>query len=290
MRFMQRVLVALTALSSPIVTGAVLAQRIPPPAASSEGCQTAIRSLGENRQPETWLVLAACGDAGIQALAAKLRSTSGDLQAEAAEYLLGVLSMVRSPMIAEAAAQVIQDPGAPVFTRVLALLAGLGQHFPGAQLDVRIPLAQLLAGESASRCPIAWGVAADPVHTEGRLRVDHLDAYRVALRALASEASAPAGLRQLAVCAYSITGPVPTPPTAIRLEYVCGNRFRVVNDGDDPISVRYRVGDGGLSGGLAVGARSQTEWTVTSSGTVTLIYDGAELATRQNQRIACPTD
>lgn len=122
------------------------------------------------------------------------------------------------------------------------------------------------------------------------LAVDSLPAgCSVAPQMVTVQANATTVADVVASCA-----PVVIQPSAIRLTYICGNRFRVRNGNLAPVTVTWDVAGSTDAGSLTLPARpfaaafSEAFFATSVTGTVRLFYLGAQVDVKANGGFVCP--
>lgn len=257
-------------------------------APSAEQCAEAVASLGGATPPAparpAWWTATRCGVAGGAALASAFRQLQTESAAAPLRAAEAVLRTIRDASVFSAALAVSTASGATPGARMLGVRVLLSQHSTAVLITQSLPCRRI----TVVGTPTAPGAA---------LPADYPRQALVALRSIAADAAAPAELRSLASCAAESFASVVDSPAAsssIRLTYLCGNRFRVRNTGDEWGDLTYDVYRTDDRGDLTVGPRSEVVFTTEVSGTTRLFVNpnhdqplGQLVQTKANGGTAC---
>lgn len=288
--------VALVAAAILLAPAALRAQGWVDPPTSTQ-CQAWTSDLAAGGQPAmdvlTYGNVAGCTDAAPGTLAGAIRAARASRDTAYLGALAVVAGQVRDPAVFGAALEVTGDGRASSESRVMGLLVigsslGASQYLPGYTRPQLFTQALPATGV----CGFAGGDSG-PV-------IDHplpADAERQAARvidAIRFGGGQPALVQNLARCARSSVDPEVPPQVdvaGIRVDYVCGNDFRVQNHTGTELTLRFTTtaADGSATAEdfpfPAIGGWTQV--TTPVSGTVQVSYDGQPVATVANPGKRC---
>lgn len=265
-------------------------QRIPGPPPTPAECDSAVAALQSgNRDVMAWARLGECSAAGARALGAALLGARGERDEDYLRWLYGPASVNRDPAILTAAAEVAADKSATAPARITAMLVLVAQFRTGLEPSLRLWAEDLFGTPIGSSCPLL------PTSPSGYLSRQPLqaDSARLVGGALDRVRKDPTDnqhVRNWASCARGVLSdiiPITVDPFLIELTYVCENRFRVRNGGDEWIQVVYEVSPRDR-GGLTVGPGASVVFTTIERGIVHLTYMEHEVAAIANQGTRCP--
>lgn len=266
------------------------AQRIAAPAPTAEECDAAVAALNAGSPTGAgWERIAQCGSAGVTALGNALWNARSSVDSVYLLALHSAASKVRHTTIFGTAREVASSTSASLDARMMSLLLLLSQHERTLgrrssetwQTFVTVPM--------GASCRLAAQTEAEYL-TAAALPSDYIERMAATTEPIMNSTSAPAALRDLARCVRTIiadTLPERVPTSAITLEYVCGNRFRVSNSGALWIDVNYRVQNTTETGDLVVAPHAHTEFTTEAVGRVFLYYLGQDIRERNNGGLPC---
>jgi hypothetical protein len=282
-----RYLTAILLLVSAPLTGLVLeAQTIPGSPPSSKECAAAAAALSAGaRDGAGWERLPECGALGGRALATAFRSARNETDTDYLGHLYGAMAALRDPHVFASALEVMQDPGASSAARATAILVAVAQHHRGWGLPLQVSFADAVTASPGESCRIV-AVAGDPEYRSATsLPADYVQQLGKALDRVVADASTPPLVRSFAGCGRrAIVGALAAsvPTSAIRLSYVCGNRFRATNRSSEPINVSYEVSGTKDRRDFTIAPQGETTFTTERRGLTRLFYQGKVVQTISN--------
>jgi hypothetical protein len=267
------------------------------PAPTAEQCQawaSALSSGGKSAlDVVTYGNIPACPSVAPGSVADAIRAAHASRDTAYLDALAGTAGKVRDPAVFGAALEVVADTRASNEARVMGLLVtgsslGSSQSVQGYTQD------QLFTRALPADGVCGFAVSAMAPDVDNPLPSD---ARRQAARAIDGVLYAsgePALVQNLARCARSAVGPEIPPQvdvTAIKVDYVCGNTFRVQNHtgADLTLSVTTTAADGtSQAEDRAVPAKGGwTDLDTPVTGPVQVSYDGQPVATVANAGKRC---
>lgn len=293
MRSMTRALLAIIALIVGSAVSPLHAQGLgtPPTAAQCEAWARDLAAGGPNAQNAlTYGSIADCPDEG-PALAAAVRSARSVEDTTYLSLLAGQASRFRDPAVFDAALTILADRNASPRARVMSLMVTAGQLGSSPEVQGMTP------PEVFTRAVTVSPGCGFTVATASQIAVDHAlpaDHERRAARVIDGIRYAngePTLVQNLARCSRSLISteiPPQVDVSKIRLDYVCGNSFRIQNHTPEFLILSYTVA--GIGEAEDVTARSGGGWTsftTDTTGTVKLTYDGQVVATVANTGKSC---
>jgi len=268
------------------------AQVIPGGPPSEGECRAAAAALrAGNRDGTGWERLAGCGPFGGVELARALDGARGESDWEYLSVIYSSLASIRDPRILQAAIRVMTANEASPPSRIIAVLTGLAQHDAALRPKLGVSLQGFREAATGGRCPIALGLVNGGYMSASPLPADYLKQLTKAFENVAAEQGSSADVKAVARCARTVlsgVAPIQVPTDRIQLEYVCGNRFRVINTSDEWVDVRWRIDESQDRGALTVEPGKPLEFTTRGPGPVTLYYHGTAIRTRPNGGRTCP--
>lgn len=288
----------LLALIAAVLCGAIGTPVVAQPAAADcDRWERELRSGGERALGAvTYGWLPGCpGGRAPAGYAAAIRAARHAQDTAYLGRLASQASSVRDPAVFTAALEVADDAGASVRARIMALIVA-GGHI-GGSIDMpgwtRPELFTVtLPGEGVC------GFGADT----GPLAIDNglpSDAPRRLARVIDDILYGQGGreqLRNLARCARSAVGEIPPQVdlSKVRVDYVCGTRFRVQNH--TGVALRLDIAPEGATGAeetppiRAPAIGGWTEFDVADERTLRVSYNEQLVATVQNEQKRCGRD
>jgi hypothetical protein len=274
--------------------GTVLpAQVVPPgptaPGPSSSECQAAAAALAGGARGAEWESLPGCGKVGGRALARALEAARHETDAAYLDRLYGNMASIKDPAVFAASLAVMQDPAASPEARATAILVAVAQHDNALSLPVTVSLKDLLGGTATSQCRLVPTSHAS-YRSSSPLPADYLQQLGKAMLQLKASADTPDLVRNFIECVRpatlaAVADAVPT--SAIRLSYVCGNRYRVENQSTEPVKVSWAVSGIRAKGQILVPPGGAKTFTAQQRGPTTLYYRGKEVQTEPNGAQPC---
>jgi hypothetical protein len=237
--------------------------------------------------------IAGCPATAPGALAEAIRGARASRDTAYLGRLAAAAGQVRDPEVFGAALEVAADGRASDRSRVAALLVTIG-HLGSSQYVSGRTRPQLFTDALP-----ASGICGFEIGAGGPVIDNPIpgDVERRAVRVfdgIVYSNGQPALVQNLARCARSVVGrevPPQVDTGLIKLDYVCGNRFRVQNHTGAAITLTIRtVTADGLSDTEDVTVPAIGGWTSFTTpiaGTVQLSYDGEQLATVPNSGRRC---
>lgn len=237
--------------------------------------------------------LPACPSTAAAALAGAVRAARSAADTAYLGRLASTAGDVKDPAVFAAALEVAADGSATDGARVMALLVTVAQL--GSSQDVEDRTRPQLFTDPLP----ATGICGFEIASTGPA-IDHplpADAERQAAQVIDGIRSGrrePALLQNLARCARSVISadiPVQVPLTGIKVDYVCGNRFRVQNHSGAAVTLNVTTtAADGSSGTVDVAAPDIGGWTsftAATGGTAQVRYQGQLIATVANGGRRC---
>jgi hypothetical protein len=237
--------------------------------------------------------VAGCTDAAPGALSTAIRAARASRDTAYLGALASVAGQVRDPALFGAALEVIGDGRASDESRVMGLLVigsslGASQYLPGYTRPQLFT--QALPGTGV--CGFAAGESGPVI--DNPLPADAERQAARAIDAIRFGSGQSALVQNLARCARSSVGPDVPPQvdvSAIRVDYVCDNDFRVQNHTGTELTLRFAtIAADGSSGAEDEVVPAIGGWTRVSapvSGTLQVSYDGQLVATVVNDGRRC---
>jgi hypothetical protein len=233
--------------------------------------------------------ISSCGLSGARAVAAALRRVRTEQDA----WLLGAVaatSGMRDASIFGAAIALAGNSAATLESRFAAIQILAQQELgAGAGLMPSSYARGLSAfADTTVLCTVFTGdttvASGDP------LPVDHVAQTKAATGALARNPAVTAALRRAAKCLRNHFSPPLLPPidaSQIRGSYVCGTRFKVVNNTPLTLELGYEIGGVETRKTFMAAAGKETTFSTESYGTVTLYYGDRLLQSLGNYNAKC---
>ncbi|MEW5928679.1 MAG: hypothetical protein AB1941_14520 [Gemmatimonadota bacterium] len=288
--------IARTAFALVLLAGSAVAldaQGLAPPP-STEQCQTWTQDLsaGGARALDalTYGWIGGCPTLAAPALAGAIRNARTAQDTMYLGRLAGQAANVRDPQVLDAALALAGDRTASDRARVMAVLVLLGQRGSGLTVG-DMPLPALFTERLPATGICGFHVATGGAEIVNPLPDDHVRRIAQVLDGIRYQNGESALLRNLARCARTGTlteVPLQVDVSKIRLDYVCGNTFRIQNHTPEFLILSYTVA--GTGEAEDVTARSGGGWThfnTDTAGTVQLIYDGQVVTTAANTGKSC---
>jgi hypothetical protein len=283
-----RYLVAVGFLNLSVGTTFLGAQTIPgsyqpTPAECREAAEILIDKTSDDWR---WQILASCGREGGRDLAKALQAARFETDPAYLERLYGAMANIRDPEIFAAALAVIQDAGASAPARSTSILIAVAQHDNGVGLPLNLSLAEALRSGKCRLAPIT--------HAGYRSATPLPASYQDQLGKALLDLRAAAGTPQLVKTFVHCTRPVfsgaianAVPLAALRLTYLCGNRYRVDNQSTEDVQVSLTVA--GSKERIEFGVLAKGTRTVTANdrGTTSLYYRGKLVQSIPNSGKLC---
>jgi hypothetical protein len=237
--------------------------------------------------------LAGCTEAAPGALAGAIRAARASRDTAYLGALAVVSGQVRDPAVFGAALEVTADGRASDESRVMGLLV-IGSSLGSSQYVPGYTRPQLFTGAlpATGVCGFAAGDGG-PVLDNGIPADAERQAARV-IDAIRFGGGGSALVQSLARCARSFVDPDIPPQvdvSGVRVDYVCGNDFRVQNHTGTELTLRVATtaADGSIDAEDLVfpAIGGWTPFTAAASGTVQVSYDGQPVATVANAGRRC---
>lgn len=265
----------------------VNAQKHGPPPTSGDCTSYASAVSSGSRDWGQWGRIAACGTVGGNALAAALQAAVAETDTLYLGPFLSVLYLIRDSAVTRVARNVALNSSASVQARTMALAAGLAQY--DNSMIAGPGFGPMLAA-TESNCPVSpFGIG----HFYESTTVSQGSAVLAAAvldSVYYSSAPTPAPLRSFARCLRIMltdVAPLRVPNSAITLEYVCGNRFKVQNSGREYATVGYGTPNGALVN-MTVPPGGAQRFTTSRVQNIQLSYFGVVIRTASNAGTICP--
>jgi hypothetical protein len=293
MKFHTRAALALVALcAAPLCTAGAQGLLGAPPTATQ--CQEWTAGLAAGGTAAlnavTYGNVSRCTAEAPAALAAAVRGARASADTAYLGRLASTTADVKDPAVFSAALEVAADERATDRARVMALLVTVGQLGSGQDVEDRTR-PQLFTEALPATGVCGFEISASAPVIDNPLPADaEVQAARVidGIRAARGQSAL---LQNLARCARSVTS-VEAPPqvnvSGIKVDYVCGNRFRVQNHSGAPVTLT--VATEGTSQIITVAAPDIGGWTAftaPAAGTVRVTLDGQFVATVANGGRRC---
>ena len=291
---MRRALAAAVLAFAPAAALSAQAWREPPTTTECEEWAAGLAAGGQAaRDAVTYGNLPACPSVAPGALAGAIRAARSARDATYLGSLAAAAGQVKDPAVFAAALEVVGDGRASNESRVMGLLVtasslGSGQEVSGythAQLFTQALPADGVCG---------FAIVAGSVAINNPLAPD---AERQAARVIDGilyASGQPALVQNLARCARSVAGAA-TPPqvdvSKIRVDYVCGNAFRVQNHtgAEIMLTVTTTASDGTSEAEdhVVPAKGGWTQFDAPLAGPIQVTYDGTPVVTVANAGRRC---
>lgn len=223
-----------------------------------------------------------------QVLASAIRAASTSSDTVLLSGLVFQTSDARDEAIFRGLLEVAADRRATPAARTMAILAGAAQLGYGTDVPGR-SLADLFTTTPAPTPPCLGHRYHAPV-LQNPLAGDPPRRYAAVLDGILA-GSGSDHVRAVASCVRGMIGvPTQVDISRLRVDYVCGNRFRVQNHTGTNLELDYVV-EGGDPEGWIIHAPAVGRWTefdVDEAGTLHVSYDGRAIASIRNQGKRCP--
>lgn len=276
--------------SAPAAGLAVAAQTVPGRPPGSEYCNRAAAALARGaRDVVSWQLLPSCGRAGAIAMANAFRAARSETDLAYLEKLYGAMGSSRHPAVFAAALEVMQEPSASAPARATAVLIAAAQHDRRLALPLNLSFSEVMAPSTAERCRLLPTFGGN-YRSASPLPRDYLERLGTAVSRIVADPGTPQLVKSVVRCARPALGPAlsaAVPLSAIRLLYVCGNRFRVTNQTAEWIDVSYKVSATEDQRDLVVAPRGETVFTTERRGSTSLFYRGKLVQSETNGGKAC---
>lgn len=268
-----------TLLAAQVVPGSYQ----PTPVECREAAKSLVNRASDNAR---WQVLPDCGRSGGRVLAKGLRDARSETDLAYLERLYGAMANIRDPDVFHAALAVMQDEGASAQARSTAILIAVEQHDNAVGLPLNLPFAEALRSGQCRLVPFT--------HAGYRSTTPLPATYLAQLGRTLLDVSAAPGTPDLVKIFVNCTRPVmlgaiadAVPTSAIRLAYLCGNRFRVENHSSESVNVSWKVSGTADRADLLVPSKGENTFTTEKSGPTSLYYRGKLVGTEPNGGQAC---
>ena len=274
-----------------LVPSAYAQHRLPVPPPSSAACAAFADTLASaGPASDGWQGLSACGGTGGSAIGSAVLTAAGTNDSLALLNLWQVSRDIRDAAIFNAAISTAQNSSASAEARVIAWLIALAQHEPGYDRRPTVAWGTLVMSPPPSDCGLRPDGAPVEFVSAGALPANYLTTLASATEAAYKGTTAPQPVKTIARCVRELISdmaPVRVPNSALKLTYMCGNRFRVRNTGTEWIDVSWDVYNTADRGDLSVGPGADEFFTTEVKGTTRLFYFGALVQTKANGGTVC---
>lgn len=253
-------------------------------------CSAAVNALAARTpQMRGWERVAECGTQGADALRAAVLAARADTDDSYLMDLLYAASLVRTVGMLSAARTVALDRGATAVARATSLFLLLSQHGLRSGPPVGWTLSRVASFPLGVACPFSSDVHDVPGYSE-TISQGWLAESAATFDRISTDATEPQAFRDIAKCARVLIReqvPEHVDPALILLEYVCGDKFRVVNNAAKSVVVTYRVDGTPERGDLPVAPAGLRDFFTMRTGNVLLGYQGQAIRERANGGIPC---
>lgn len=250
-------------------------------------CREAAKSLVDRTSNDArWQTLPACGKAGGRELAEALKDARSETDPTYLERLYGAMATTRDPDVFAAALTIMQDAGASAQARSTAILIAVAQHNNAVALPLNLSLAEALQAGRCRLLPINHAVyrSTNPLPVNSRAQLGG------ALLDVSAAPGTPSLVKTFVDCTRSVmSGAIAeaVPTSAIRLTYVCDNRYRVENQSTEPVEVSWAVSGKRTKAAIVVPPKGQNTFTAQRRGPTTLYYQRKAVQTESNSGRPC---
>jgi hypothetical protein len=264
------------------------AQVYGPPPTPAECASYASALTSGSRDSGQWGRVSACGSVGGNALARALNAARTETDSLYLVPLTSAMAAIRDSAVMRVARLVALDATASYQARAVSLLTLLTQYDNG-QIGV-MGFAAMLADSTESTCPIGIGGSSSSYQST---TISQPTVGQVAETAdlLYYGAGTPATLRSFARCVrISVAGEAPlrVPDSALVLTYVCGNTFKVRNNGLEYAMVSLQVGETSEQADVEVAPGTEELFDTETVGTVRMRYFGTVIGSVAHGGTICP--
>lgn len=256
----------------------------PKPAACREAAKILVDRTNDDWR---WQILASCGRAGGRELARALQEARSETDPAYLERLYGAMAPIRDPDVFAAALAVMQDDGASAEARATAILIAVRQHNYRVGLPLNLSLTEAL---QSGQCRLVPYTTHGSYRSSTPLPADYQTQLGKALLHLSAAPDTPGLVKTFVDCSRTATqGAIAdaVPASAIRLSYVCGNRYQVDNRSTESVQLSYQVSGTKHKGGFAVHPKASFTFTARGEGDLSLYHRGKLVQTMQNRRKSC---
>jgi hypothetical protein len=251
-------------------------------------CREAAKILVDRTNDDwRWQILASCGRAGGRDLARALQEARSETDPAYLERLYGAMAPIRDPDVFAAALAVMQDDGASAPARATAILIAVSQHNDRVGLPLNLSLPEALR---SGHCRLVPYISHGSYRSSSPLPANYQMQLGKALLHLSAAPDTPDLVKVFVNCSRSVTqGAIAdaVPLSAIRVTYVCGNRYRVDNRSTESVQLSYQLSGTKQKGGFAVHPRASRTFTARGEGDLSLYYRGKLVQTVQNRGESC---
>jgi hypothetical protein len=271
------------------------AQGYPPPTAAQ--CEEWASGLAAGGQAALDVVtygnIAICTDAAPGALAGAIRGARAARDTAYLGRLAGTAGRVRDPVVFAAALEVAGDGRASSEARVMGLLV-TGSSLGSSQYMSGYTRSQLFTQALPADGVCAFAARAGSRAIDNSLAADARRQAARVIDGIVYASGQPALVQNLARCARSAVGagiPPQVDAAKIRVDYVCGNTFRVQNHtGTDVMLAITTTAPGGTPETEDHVFPAKGGWThfdAPTAGPIGVTYDGTPVATVVNTGRGC---
>jgi hypothetical protein len=165
----------------------------------------------------------------------------------------------------------------------------VGQHDNALALPLTVRFRDVLTPSSASRCRLV-PITEAYYRSDSPLPSDYLQQLGRAILQLKASPATPDLVRSFIECVRPVTlGAVAdaVPTSAIRLSYVCGNRYRVENQSTESVKVSWAVSGTRTKAQILVPAKGANTFRTQQRGPTTLYYQDKVVQTEPNGGRPC---
>lgn len=280
---------ALLLVGAPLSGLPLEAQRVPGTPPTSRQCAAAAAALARGaRDGAGWEYLPGCGKAGGVPLAKAFQAARFETDPAYLQRLYGAMGSMRDSAVFATALSVMQDSAASAPARATAILIAVAQHNDNLGLPLNVSFTEAIA-PPAGQCRLL-PVSDAGYRSMSPLPADYREQLGRAILQVRASPNTPDLVRTFVYCARPalmelIADAVPI--SALRLTYVCGNRFRVENQSTESVKVSWKVSGTRARADLVVPSKGERTFTTEQKGPTSLYYRGKLVGTLANGGQAC---
>lgn len=270
---------------------AILAgQKVVGPSPSASDCNAAVASLTAGQRTGNWGFIAACGEAGANAVATAIQNARLETDSTYLKRLWNSAASIRHPAIFSASRNIAADNGATVGARAVGLMILLAQFDNSFTLPWKKSWTELTTIPLSQSCPIRRidGGESDYGYAV-LLPPSYLTDLAATTDQVGAESALPLVTRDLARCIRRVVSykvPIPQHPGPFVVSYICGNKFRVQNAGDFAQGT-YQVQNTSELRDIAIPAQSAVVIFAIQMGSLIVTAPGYTGAPTVNRGVPC---
>lgn len=234
-----------------------------------------------------------CRDVGPRALAAALERAGSETDTTYLSALSARAGTLTHPAILSAALRLASDRAASVEARAAGLLVLSGEFGHGMDINGRAGGTLLtVALPEPGACFVGLRVVSPDPPATAALPSDAPRQAAVVVDRIRTDASEPTLLRTLARCVRPAVArgvPPQVDVSGVRLNYACGDWFRIHNPTGEPLTFTFAAEKTGERHNIIVPPGGERQFAIAAPSTVRLYFDGRLIQTTTHGGTTCPT-